>query len=1048
MFSKFFIDRPILSTVISIVIVLAGIAAIRNLPIEQYPQVVPPQVSVKAYYPGASAETIAKTVAAPLEQSINGVENMIYMDSVSSASGTFNLTISFEIGTDPDEATINVNNRVQQTMSQLPLIVQKQGITVQKESPNIVQVISLYAKENRYDTVYISNYALINIIDELKRLPGVGNVELFGRKNYSMRVWIEPDKLAMYNLTALDVAKAINEQNNQFAAGSFGEEPMSNPQAFTYTVTTEGRFSSAEEFGEIILKTNPDGSTLKIKDIATVELGSQNYNFSAKYNGQDSVPIGIFLQPGANALEVAKSVVETMDKLSERFPEGLLYALPYDTTTFVKISINEVIKTFIEAMVLVVVVVFLFLQKAKATLIPILAVPVSIVGAFAGMYIFGFSINLLTLFGLVLAIGMVVDDAIIVVENAERIMEREKIPAKEATIKAMKEVTGPLIAIVLVLSAVFIPVAFIGGFSGEMYKQFAITIVVSIVISGLVALTLTPTLCAIFLKHKKEENKPLPIFKKFNDLFEAFTNLYIKSVRWIIKHWLINLASFITIIVLSALVLIKIPSSLVPQEDQGSIFVLDYLPPAASLSRTQKVREKMDSMMLNNPNIEHVVSFAGYDLLTSSLKTSAGTSFVTLKHWDERPGDENSAESLINRLNREFYMGIDEGIAFAVNMPPIMGLSTTGGFDLYIQDRNGMGSIELEKYANIFMEALSKRPEIAPGIQSTFNTSTPQYNIMLDRDKAKALNVSISELFDTMQATFGRLYVNDFNLFGRTFQVNISSKDIFREKPEDMNRVFVKSQSGEMIPLTNLVKFERIVGPDTIRRFNLFQVAHVMGSPAPGYSSGQALKAVEEVAKEVLEPRGYTIAWSGTAYQEKAASGTGSQAFIFGVILVFLILAAQYERWILPLGVVAAIPFAVLGATLAVYMRGLDNDIYFQVGLLVLIGLTAKNAILIIEFATQKRKEGFTIVDAAIEGSKIRLRPIIMTSLAFTIGALPLAISTGAGAASRHAIGTGVVGGMIAATFLATPFIPMFYVWLEKLNEKIHKRGNKEVSNV
>lgn len=1048
MFSKFFIDRPIFSTVISIVILLAGIAAIKSLPIEQYPQVVPPQVSVQAYYPGASAETIAKTVAAPIEQNINGVENMIYMDSVSSASGSFSLTVSFEIGTDPDQATINVNNKVQQTMSQLPSIVQKQGITVQKQSPNIVQVITLYAKENRYDTIYISNYALVNIIDELKRLPGVGSVELFGSKNYSMRIWIEPDKLAMYDLTSLDVAQAINEQNNQFAAGAFGQEPMSNPQAFTYTVTTEGRFSDAKEFGEIILKTNPDGSTLRVKDIATVELGSQNYNFSAKYDGQETVPIGIFLQPGANALDVAQSVVKTMDELEERFPEGLLYDIPYDTTTFVKISIEEVVKTFIEAMILVIAVVFIFLQKGKATLIPILAVPVSIVGAFAGMYLFGFSINLLTLFGLVLAIGMVVDDAIIVVENAERIMEEEKIPAKEATIKAMKEVTGPLIAIVLVLSAVFIPVAFMGGFSGQMYKQFAVTIVISVSISGLVALTLTPTLCSIFLKHKKDDSEPMLFFRKFNDYFEAFTALYVNGVKWMIKHWYASLAAFIGIIALSALLLAKIPSSLVPEEDQGTIFVLDYLPPAASLSRTQEVREKMDTMMLNNPNIAHVVSFAGYDLLTSSLKTNAGTSFVTLKPWSDRPGDKNSAESIINELNGMFYMGVNEAFAFAVNMPPIMGLSTTGGFDFYIQDRNGVGSIELEKYANLFTQAAAKRPEIDPSIKSTFNTSVPQYNIALDREKAKALNVSVDDVFNTMQATFGSLYVNDFNLYGRTFQVNVSSKDIFREKPEDMRRVFVKSETGEMIPLSNLLKFERVVGPDTVERFNLFQAAHVMGNPAEGFSSGQALKAVEEVAKEVLEPHGFTVGWSGTAYQEEASSGAGSQAFVFGVVLVFLILAAQYERWMLPLGVVTAIPFAVLGAALAVYMRGLDNDIYFQVGLLVLIGLAAKNAILIIEFATQKRKEGFAIVDAAVEGAKIRFRPIIMTSLAFTIGALPLAISSGAGAASRHAIGTGVVGGMIAATFLATLFVPMFYVWLEKLNAKLHKKDNKGAGNV
>ncbi|KJU76374.1 RND transporter [Ectopseudomonas oleovorans] len=1036
MISRFFIDRPVFATVISIVIVLAGLAAMRALPIAQYPEILPPQVSVSAAYPGASSQVIAETVAAPLEQAINGVENMIYQLSNSSSSGAMSLTVYFAVGTDPDQATINVNNKVQAALAKLPEEVRRQGVKVEKKSSDILQVITLYSPDDSRDPIFISNYALINVIDELKRLKGVGDASQFGSKDYSMRIWLRPDKLAQYNLTPTDVVNAIREQNSQFAAGSFGQQPLKEPQDFTYTVTTQGRFTDPKEFESVILRTDDTGASLLLKDVARVELGAQDYSLVTTLNGQQNAAFGIYLQPGANALDTAEAVERTMQRLAKRFPEGIAYKIPYDTTKFVQVSITEVIHTFFEALVLVVLVVFIFLQNWRATLIPVLAIPVSLVGTFAGMYMLGFSINLLTLFGMVLAIGIVVDDAIVVIENVERVMRTQGLNAREASIKAMEEVTGPIIAIVLVLCAVFVPVGFLGGLAGQMYKQFAITIAVSVVISGIVALTLSPALCALLLKPGHHE--PAAPFRAFNRFFDKATEGYGAGVHFFLKRSLVGLLLFGGMIALIMLLFSRVPGSLVPDEDQGYVINAYYLPPAASLNRTEALSGAVSQQLMEHPAVEDVVTFAGFDVLTFGVRSNAGVSFVPLKDWSERTTPELDARN----LTREF-MGMGaaqkDGLVLSFNPPPITGMSTTGGFESFIQDRSG-GSVEqLGEKVQAFVEAASQRPELA-GIQSTFSANVPQYYIDLDRTKTRALGVSVSDVFTAMQATFGSYYVNDFTLYGRTWQVSLQSESEFRRKPEDLGQVYVRSSSGDLVPLSTLLRVRRILGPDSYDRFNVYPSAKVLGGPAPGYSSGQALAAMQEVADEVLG-EDYSLGWIGSAYQELATQGSGTQAFVFGLILVFLILAAQYERWTLPLAVVTAVPFAVFGAILAVWLRGIQNDVYFQVGLVTLIGLAAKNAILIVEFAVLLRAEGKGIFDSALEAAKLRFRPIVMTSLAFILGCVPLAISSGAGSASRHSIGTGVIGGMLAATLLATFLIPMFYLLVESAAQRVSQRG-------
>ncbi len=1031
MFSKFFINRPVFASVMSIVIVLFGLISMMSLPVAQYPEILPPEVNVSAMYPGASAEVIATTVASPLEQKINGVDGMLYMTTTATDAGTMSISIAFAVGTDPDQNTINVNNRVQTALSQLPSEVRNLGVTVTKRSSSIMGVGAIYSPSGEYDTTYLSNYAILNVIDELKRVPGVGDASVFGNSEYAIRVWLSPDKLLEYNLSTTDIAAAIREQNSQFAAGSIGAEPSYEDNAFTYTVTTKGRLVSPKEFGDIILRSNSEGAVLRLSDVARIELGAHGYGIAGTLDGQPAANIGIYLQPGANAVATSKAVHKKVAELEKTFPAGVAFKMAFDTTKFVNVAIEEVIHTFIEAIILVLLVVFIFLQHVRATIIPMIAVPVSIIGTFAGMAMLGFTINMMTLFGLILAIGIVVDDAIVVLENTERLMRTKGLNSKDAAIESMKEVTAPVVAIVLVLCAVFVPVAFIEGLSGKMYQQFAITIAISVVISGFVALTLTPALCAIMLKDSKHEKEPVLPLRVFNSFFDWLTQKYLHGVRFFYKHSVAGLLIFAGFIAASGYLWTRIPTALVPSEDQGYVISMQYLMPGASLSRTKAVTEPFAEMVKQHPAVENVISIGGLDIAAFSQRTNAGVAFVPLKDWKERTSENLQAASVANQIMGMGMGAFPDALIFAVNAPPISGLSTTGGFSGFIQSRGDATPAQIADMTNLFLAEAGKRPELA-SLRTSFSAMTPRYEIKVDRERARAAGVQIDAIFATMASTFGQNYVNDFTMFGRNYKVDVQAESSFRNSPEDLRNVFVRSNSGDLVSLYGLVEFERTVGADVQQRFNLFNAAPFDGQPAPGYSSGQALAAIEEVAAQVL-PADYSVAWTGSAYQEKATGNTAVIVFAFGILMVFLILAAQYERWSLPFAVITAIPFAAFGAVLLVFMRGMENDIYFQISLLVLIGLSAKNAILIVEFAVQLRETGMTRREAALEAARLRFRPIVMTSLAFILGCLPLALSTGAGAASRQSIGTGVVGGMLAATFIATLFVPMFYRVIDRL---------------
>lgn len=1044
MFSKFFINRPIFSTVVSLLILLAGIVSIVNLPIEQYPDLTPPSVQVSAKYPGASPEVIADTVAAPIEQQVNGVEDMLYMNSTSSSSGDMNLLVYFNVGTDPDQAMINVNNRVQAATTSLPEDVRRYGVTVQKKSSAILQLITMYSPSGVYDTTYIGNYALVNVVDDLKRLEGVGDAQVMSANDYSIRIWLKPDVMSQLGLSVTDVMGAVQAQNVQRAAGKIGQPPLTQSVDRMYTIVAPGRLKTPEEFEEIILRANADGTSLRLKDVARVELGSQTYEFSGQYNNQPAVPIGVFLSPGANAVATADAVNQRMKELAANFPGGIEYKVAYDTTLFVNASIEEVIHTLIEAMILVFLVVYLFLHDWRATLIPCLAVPVSIVGAFAGMLLMGFSINTLTLFGLVLAIGIVVDDAIVVIENVERIMHEERLPVKEATIKAMDEVTGPVVAIVLVLCSVFVPVAFMGGFTGVMYQQFAITIAVSVVISGLVALTLTPALCALLLKDMQPRTSGF--FFRFDQWFSKITEKYTGLAGFFLHHVSVALIAVLLLWAATMGLFKWVPTSLLPDEDQGMIMVATMLDPSTSLSSTQKVATQLEDIILKQPSVKEELTFAGYDILSSTMKSSSIASFIALKPWKERKAHELSSFSTVAAIGKMGAGQIPGALVMPFNPPPIMGMSTTGGLEGYIQNRSGSGSQALSEKVSQFIAAASKRPELT-GLSTTFSAATPQYDLKVDEIKAIAMNVSLSELYATIQGTFGTAYVNDFTKFSRSFKVMLQAEGDYRARPEQLGEIYVRSNSGAMVPLSAFVTLTPILGPDMVERFNAFPAAKVMATPATGYSSGQAIAAMQDVARETLGEE-YTLSWTGTTYQETISGSSSSIALMLGILVVFLILAAQYEKWGLPFAVILAVPFGIFGALLGTFCRGLSNDIYFQIALVALVGLAAKNAILIVEFAVLVKEQGATSYQAALQAIKLRFRPIIMTSLAFILGCVPLAISSGAGAASRHSIGTAVVFGMLGATAIAPMFIPLFFYlitggWREKekdaqATEEIH----------
>jgi multidrug efflux pump len=1019
MFSRFFIDRPILAAVLSIFIVIAGLAAMRTLPIAQYPEIAPPVVTVQAVYPGASAKVIEQTVAAPLENQINGVQNMIYMSSNSGSNGIVQIQVTFDIGTDPDQAALDVNNRVKQAEPRLPEEVRRQGVTVEKGSSSFLQVLAFYSPDGRYDNLYISNYITLNVLDALKRVPGTTNVQIFGAKDYAMRIWVKPDRLTQLGLTPNDLIRAIDEQNAQFAAGKIGQSPTGGPQELVYTITTQGRLTDARQFENIIVRANPDGSTLRLKDVARVELGSKDYDFIGRVNGQQATLVGIFLQPGANALAVAQDVTKTVDQLAQRFPDGVAHSVVYDTTRFVQVSIREVVKTLLEAMALVFLVVFLFLQNWRATLIPFAAVPVSLIGTFAGLYLLGYSINTLTLFGMVLSIGIVVDDAIVVLENVERIMHEERAAVRDAAIKAMKEISGPVIAIVLVLCAVFVPIAFLGGLTGELYRQFAVTIAIAVVISGFVALTLTPTLCVLILKH--EHKLPGRFFNWFNDWFRRVTGRYADGVAWMIRRGGIGVALFIGMVILAAGLWRLTPGSLVPDEDQGFYIAAVILPDGATLERTDKVVGEVVQAIRSNPANENAVAFTGFDFLGGYFHNNAATIFVTQKHWDER---HVTSKQLVGELFMK-TAHIKEALVLAFTPPPIFGLGQAGGFEFYLQNRGDGGSQRMAEVMGKFLQRANSDPLLG-GVQTLWRPRVPQLYVDVDRDKAEALGVPLGNLYGALSATLGSYYVNDFNKYGRTWQVLMSAEPAYRKTPESVGDIYVRSQRGQMVPIRSLAKVRYSSGPDLLTRFNNLPAVKLLGQGAPGVSSGQAIQEVERIARETL-PADFTYDWGGASYQEKKSGGTSGLALGLAVLMVFLILSAQYSKWSLPLTVLLALPFGTFGALAAVWLRGFTNDVYFQIGLVTLLGLAAKNAILIVEYALLKYHEGMSASAAALDAARLRFRPILMTSLAFILGVVPLAFSVGAGAGARQSVGTGVMGGMMAATFLAIFFVPLFF---------------------
>lgn len=1041
MFSTFFINRPIFATVLSILIVIAGLVSLRSLPVEEYPTITPPTVVVRASYPGANASTIADMVGTPIEQQVNGVEGMLYMSSTSSSTGSYQLTITFEVGTDLDMATVLVENRVSMALSTLPQEVTQIGVTTTKESTNVVMFLSLTSTRSEYDALFLSNYAALNLTNELGRVKGVGNVSLFGMGKYSMRIWLDPDQMAIRGVTPADVVSAIEGQNIQVTAGSVGAEPLARQEAYQYTLETKGLLVDEEEFGDIIVKALPEGRYLRIRDLATVELGRESYSTTATLKGGPVAAIAVYQLPGANALDVAQRVKKEMNRLATYFPDGVEYNVTLDTTEFIRASISGIYETLITAFILVLLVILIFLQNWRAMLIPLLTIPVSLVGTFTFMSLLGFSINTLTLFGLVLAIGLVVDDAIIIVENSYRLIETGKYPTvKDAVIEAMREVSGAVVGIVLVLLAVFIPTAFIGGITGQLYKQFALTIAISTVISGFNALTLSPALCALFLRPKQPTK--FFLFKAFNRFFEKTNNGY----TWVISHFMRK--SFMTLIVFLILSFLafwgflKWPRTFLPEEDQGYFIAFMQLTDGASASQTSVALQKASDILNRLDGVDTYITINGFSMMGGGDASNAGTIFVILKNWSQRKAPGESAQALVNAFNGMAYEEIPEARAFAVLPPAIPGLGQSSGFEVMLEDINNYGPQELQRMTDELMIAGNQTPGLST-VQSMFSASVPQYYLNIDRDKVEFLQIPLGEVFSTIGTFLGSTYVNNFVKFGRTYQVKVEGDPESRATISDLRLLNVRNSRGEMIPLTSFTTIETRLGAESLTKYNTYISSMISGSAAPGYSSGEALKIMAQLIQEKTG-RSFGYQWTSMAYQEENASSTTSLVFVLAILVAFLILAAQYESWTDPVAVIMGLPIALLGVVIGVMIMNLPISVYTQIGIVLLIALTAKNAILIVEFARDYRAAGKSIEESAIEGGRVRLRPILMTSFAFILGTFPLVISTGAGAASRISLGIAVFAGMLMTSLVGTLFIPNFYLLMESLHERFTRKKRKE----
>jgi HAE1 family hydrophobic/amphiphilic exporter-1 len=1038
--ARFFIDRPIVAIVIAILTILLGLVAMVGLPIAQYPDIVPPLIQIQGNFPGADAVTVEQSVATPLEQQMNGVEDELYMQSVNANDGTITLRVTFDVGTDRNADQVNAQNRVSQAVPSLPADVNAFGLTYRKTQGTPLMLISLFSPKGTYPGLFLGNYALINVNDALYRVAGVGQVNNFGASEYSMRVWVKPDQMASLSLTVADLLKAIQQQNTVNPSGQIGAEPAPPGQEFTYAVRAQGRLVDPEQFGNVVVRLNPDGSAVRMRDVARIELGALSYKQIGRFNGKPSSIIGIYQAPGSNALAVAEGVKKTMADLKSRFPEDLDYAISVDTTRPVTEGINEILKTLAEAMVLVILVVFLFLQNWRATLIPLVAVPVSLIGTFALFPLLGFSINALSLFGLVLAIGLVVDDAIVVVEAVEHHIEEGMTP-RAATLQAMKEVSGPVVAIALILSSVFLPVAFLGGIQGRLNRQFAITIAISVLISAFNALSLSPALSALLLRPRKASKGLLArFFGGFNRGFDKARNGYIRTSGFLVRKVVIAVAILVGFTLLAGGLGKKVPTSFLPDEDSGFFFLNVQLPDASSLQRTDAVCRKVEAILAKTKGVRYYNTVGGFSLLSYVSSSYNAFFFVSLDPWDQRGGPGLSAKELTETLNGAFRAKIPEATVLAFLPPAIPGLGTSGGFSLWVQDRSG-GSVDfLNTNLQKFLEAARKRPELA-NVNSSFRAAVPQIFVDVDRDKALKQGVPIADVYQTLQAFLGGTFINQFNRFGRQWRVYLQGEGVERTRPEDIGKFYVRNNDGNMVPLSAITTIRNTTGPEYTQRFNLFRAAQVTGAAAPGYSSGQALDAIEEVARQTL-PREMGFDWSDLSYQEKKASGTAGRVFILSIIFVFLILAALYESWSLPFSVLLSVPVAIFGAFLGLLLRKFNFDVFGQIGIVVLIGLAAKNAILIVEFAKAESEKGRNLADAALEGARLRLRPILMTSFAFILGCVPLWIAHGAGSTSRQILGTVVVAGMLAATCLAIFLIPALYVLVERIGgaERRHAR--------